>query len=226
MNPARDLIETQTRFGLAPDQQESRGEMPPFTPPGLRAAHSGPAQKSAKANSSSSPSTAAKGITATLYVDGTESIARLQHTYIAGESLSLITKSVRECQDARAGVLHEKTMWDSASRTRVENPRFQAKFAGLCNKDEDGDVVTDVGEFVSYVHTHVLVPLEEHFESVTYFLKREAGKVPSRYISYEDFKKELDEFDFTLAEPSVLARLAYIEQFLLKQQQAGVFKEI
>ena len=43
---------------------------------------------------------------------------------------------------------------------------------------------------------------------------------------YEDFKKELDAFEFTMAEPSVLARLAYIEQFMIKQQQAGVFKEL
>ena len=104
---------------------------------------------------------------------------RLQHTYVAGESLSLITKTVRECQDVRAGVLHEKTMWDSASRSRVENPKFQAKFAGFCNKDEDGDFVTDAVKFVSFVHTNVLMPLADHFESVTYFLKREAGKVPT-----------------------------------------------
>ena len=53
----------------------------------------------------------------------------MQHTYVAGEALSLITKSIRECQDARAGVLHEKTIWDSSSRSRIENPRFQAKYA-------------------------------------------------------------------------------------------------
>ena len=81
-------------------------------------------------------------------------------------------------------------------------------------------------EFVDFVHTNVLVPLADNFESVTYFLKREAGKVPSKYTSYEEFKKELDAFEFTMAEPSVLARLAYIEQFMLKQQQAGVFKEL
>ena len=152
--------------------------------------------------------------------------------YVAGESLSLITnKTIRECQDARAGVLHEKAMWDSASRSRVENPKFQAKFAGFCNNDEDGDFVTDAVEFVAFIHTNVLLPrAADNFESVKYFLKREAGKVPSRYTSYEDFKKELDSFEFTMAKPSVLARLTYIdidiEQFMLKQQQAGVFKEL
>ena len=161
-----------------------------------------------------------------MIVDGTDSTARLQHTYVAGESLSLITKTIRECQDARAGVLHEKSMWDSASRSRVDNPKFHSKFAGFCNKDEDGDFVTDAIEFVSFVHKNVLEPLADNFESVTYFLKREAGKVPDRYTSYEDFKKELDAFEFTLAEPSVLARLAYIEQFMVKQQQAGIFKEL
>ena len=198
----------------------------PFTPPGLQSAWQTPAPKSAKAKSSSSPSSPAKGITATLIVDGTDSTARLQHTYVAGESLSLITKSIRDCQDARAGVLHEKSMWDSASRSRVENPKFQTKFAGFCNKDEDGDFVTDAVEFVGFVHKNVLEPLADNFESITYFLKREAGKVPDKYTSYEDFKKELDAFEFTLAEPSVLARLAYIEQFMIKQQQAGVFKEL
>ena len=167
-----------------------------------------------------------EGHTATMIVDGTDSTARLQHTYVAGESLSLITKSIRDCQDARAGVLHEKSMWDSASRSRVENPKFQTKFAGFCNKDEDGDFVTDAVEFVGFVHKNVLEPLADNFESITYFLKREAGKVPDKYTSYEDFKKELDAFEFTLAEPSVLARLAYIEQFMVKQQQAGVFKEL
>ena len=178
----------------------------PFVPPG--GAFSPPAAKAAKSTGASSPGAAGKGITATIFVDGTESIARLQHTYVAGESLALITKSIRECQDARAGVLHEKTLWDSSTRSRVENPRFHAKFAGFCNKDEDGDFVTDAVEFVSFVHTNVLEPLAEHFESVTYFLKREAGKVPSKYTSYEEFKKELDAFEFKLAEPSVLARLA------------------
>eukprot|EP00966_Prymnesium_polylepis_P115836 2677694-Prymnesium_polylepis.1 len=43
---------------------------------------------------------------------------------------------------------------------------------------------------------------------------------PARCTSF-DFKKELDSFEFTLAELSVLARLAYIEQFMHKQQQAG-----
>ena len=57
-------------------------------------------------------------------------------------------------------------------------------------------------------------------------LRPSLGKVPTRYSSYEDFKKELDAFEFTVAEPSVLARLAYIEQFLIKQQQAGVFREL
>eukprot|EP00966_Prymnesium_polylepis_P218307 5052834-Prymnesium_polylepis.1 len=99
----------------------------PFTPPGPF--FSTPAPKAAKAKASSSPSSPAKGITATVFVDGTDSTARLQHSYVAGESLSLITKTIRECQDARAGVLHEKKMWDSSSRSRVENPRFQAKFA-------------------------------------------------------------------------------------------------
>jgi hypothetical protein len=166
----------------------------------------------------------AKGITATVFVDGTDSTARLQHTFVAGESLSLITKTIRERQESRAGVLHEKTMWDSSTRSRVDNPRFTAKYAGFCNKD--GDVVTDAVEFVAFVQTNVLEPLADCFESVTYFLKRQAGKVPSNYTSYDDFKKELDSFEFTLAEPSVLARLAYIEQFMHKQQQAGVFKEV
>ena len=53
-----------------------------------------------------------------------------------------------------------------------------------------------------------------------------AGKVPSKYTSYEEFKTELNAFEFTFAEPSVLARLAYIEQLMVKQQQAGVFKEL
>ena len=194
----------------------------PFHPPGA----STPAAKAAKSSSASSPRSAAKGITATVFVDGTDSTARLQHTYVAGESLSLITKSIRDCQDARAGVLHERTLWCSSTRSRVDNPRFQAKFAGFCNKDEDGDFVTDALEFVDFVHTNVLVPLADNFESVTYFLKREAGKVPSKYTSYEEFKKELDAFEFTMAEPSVLARLAYIDQFMLKQQQAGGFKEL
>ena len=52
--------------------------------------------------------------------------------------------------------------------------------------------MTDAVEFVSFVHTNVLGPLADNFESVTYFLKREAGKVPSKYTSYEEFKKELD----------------------------------
>ena len=161
-----------------------------------------------------------------MFVDGTDSTAKLQHSYIAGESLALITKTIRSCQDAKVGVLHEKTMWDSSSKSRVENPKYQAKYAGFCNKDEDGDFVTDAVEFVDYVQTHVLNPLADNFESVTYFLKREAGKVPSKYSSYEEFKTELDAFEFTIAEPSVLARLAYIEQFMLRQQQAGVFKDL
>ena len=200
--------------------------MPGFAPPGLRAAHSGPAPKSPKANSASSPGAAAKGITATLFVDGTDSTARLQHTYVAGESLALISKTIRECQDAKAGVLHDKTMWCSSTKARIENPKYQAKYAGFCNKDEDGDLLTDAVDFVDYVHTNVLDPLADHFESVTYFLKRAAGKVPSKYSSYGEFKMELDAFEFTVAQPSVLARLAYIEQFLLQQQQAGVFKEL
>ena len=200
--------------------------MPPFSPPGLRAGHSAPVPKAPKANSSSSPGSTAKGITATVFVDGTDATARLQHTYVAGDSLAQITKSVRDCQDSRAGVLHEKTIWCSSTRSRVENPKFQAKYAGFCNKDEDGEFVTDAVEFVSFIHTNVLLPNADNFESVTYFLKREAGKVPTRYSSYEEFKKELDAFEFTLAEPSVLARLAYIEQFLMRQQQAGVFKDL
>jgi hypothetical protein len=167
--------------------------------------------------------------TATVFVDGTDSTARLQHTFVAGESLSLITKIIRECQESRAGVLNEKTMWDSATRSRVDNPKFVAKYAGFCNKDEDGDFVTDAVEFIEFVQANVLEPLADRFESVTYFLKRKAGKVPSKYTSYDDFKKDLDAFEFTLlslAEPSVLARLAYIEQFMHKQQEAGVFKEV
>ena len=112
-------------FVARPATDAANRDQMPFTPPGLRA-HTGPAPTSAKSNSSSSPGAAAKGITATVFVDGTDSTARLQHTYVAGESLSLITKSIRDCQDARAGVLHEKSMWDSASRSRVENPKFQA----------------------------------------------------------------------------------------------------
>ena len=111
----------------------------PFSPPG---AYATPAAKRAKASNSSSPGAAAKGITATVFVDGTDSTARLQHSFVAGESLSLITKTIRECQDARAGVLHEKTMWDSGSRSRVENPKFQAKFAGFCNEDEESRTAT------------------------------------------------------------------------------------
>eukprot|EP00966_Prymnesium_polylepis_P100731 2333174-Prymnesium_polylepis.1 len=67
----------------------------------------------------------------------------MQHTFVAGESLSMITKAMREYQDNRAGVIHEKTIWDSATRSRVENPRFVAKYAGFCNKDEDGEFVTE-----------------------------------------------------------------------------------
>eukprot|EP00966_Prymnesium_polylepis_P079542 1843701-Prymnesium_polylepis.1 len=152
----------------------------PFSPPGGGTPAPPPA-KAPKAASSSSP---VQGITA--FVDGTDSTARLQHTFVAGESLSLITKTIRECQESRAGVeLHEKTMWDTATRSRVENPRFVAKYAGFCNTDEDGDFVTDAVEFVEFVHTNVLAPLATHFESVTYFLKRKAGKVPSKYTSYE-----------------------------------------
>ena len=126
--------------------------------------------------------------------------------------------------DAKAGVLHEKTKWDSLSKCRVENTQFQAKYSGFCNKDEDGDIVTDPIEFVNYVQTNVLTPLQGELEPITYFLKREAGKVPSKYTSFEEFKQQLDEINFTIAEPSMLSRVAYIEKFLQEQQEAGVFK--
>eukprot|EP00966_Prymnesium_polylepis_P248101 5737103-Prymnesium_polylepis.1 len=114
----------------------------------------------------------------------------------------MVTKEVCECQDNRAGVLHEKTVWDSATRSHVQNPRFVAKYAGFCNKDEDGEFVTDAVDFVEFVHTNVRLPLADRFGSVTYFLKRKAGKVPSKFTSSEEFKAELDTFEFTLAEPS------------------------
>ena len=192
----------------------------PFTPPGSRQPA---ANKSAKSTTQSSPSEA-KGITATVFVDGPENIARLQHKFIAGESLSIITKAVRDCQDDGVGMLHEKTLWDSAAKARVENPKFSSKYAGLCNRDEQGEFITDVHEFIETVNSRVLVPCADHFASVTYFLKKEVGKVPFKTTSFDDFMKQLKEYEFATVEPSVIARLTYIEDFFKEQAAAGVFK--
>eukprot|EP00966_Prymnesium_polylepis_P265296 6128928-Prymnesium_polylepis.1 len=193
----------------------------PFTPPGSK--QPAAANKSAKSTSSSSPSHA-KGIDATVFVDGPENTARLQHKFIAGESLSVITKAVRDCQDDGVGTIHEKTIWDSAAKARVDNPRFSSKYAGLCNKDENGEFITDVHAFIEAVNTTVLLPCADHFASITYFLKREIGKVPYKTTSFEDFKEQLKDFEFKPVEPSVIARLTYIEEFLKEQAAAGVFK--
>ena len=95
------------------------------------------------------------------------------------------------------GMLHEKTMWDSAAKARVENPRFTSKFAGLCSKDQDGEFITDVKEFIDTVNSRVLLPCADHFASVTYFLKQEVGKVPFKTVSFEEFKEKVDSYEFT-----------------------------
>ena len=192
----------------------------PFTPPGSKQPSS---NKSAKSTGSSNLSQA-KGIDATVFVDGPENIARLQHKFIAGESLCLITKAVRDCQDDGVGMIHEKTMWDSAAKARVENPKFTSKYAGLCNRDEQGEFITDVHEFIDTVNTRVLLPCADHFASVTYFLKKEVGKVPFKTTSFEEFKEQVKDYEFKPVEPSVISRLTYIEDFLKEQAAAGVFK--
>eukprot|EP00966_Prymnesium_polylepis_P210897 4884027-Prymnesium_polylepis.1 len=121
-------------------------------------------------------------------------------------------------------MLHENTKWDSVAKARVENPKFLSKYAGLCNKDEAGECITDVKEFIEAVNCKVLLPCADNFASVTYFLKQEVGKVPFRTVSFDEFKEKLDSYEFAAVEPSIISRLTYIEDFLKEQSAAGVFK--
>ena len=98
-------------------------------------------------------------------------------------------------------------------------------YAGLCNRDESGEFITDVDAFIEAVNTTVLLPCADHFASVTYFLKKEVGKVPrTRPPPSRSSRSSSRSTEFKPVEPSVLSRLTYIEDFLKEQAAAGVFK--
>ena len=110
-----------------------------------------PSNKAGKAAADSSPNrpsvSAPKPLTCTLYVNGPENYARMQHSFVKGEGMKALAATKREVVDAQVGFIHDKQTWDRNEKKAVDNPRYVAKYDGLCNLDSDGAMITNVQAF-------------------------------------------------------------------------------
>ena len=177
--------------------------------------------KAGKAAADSSPNrpsaNAPKPLTCTLYVNGPENYARMQHSFVKGEGMKALAATKREVVDAQVAFLHEKQVWDSSEKKAVDNPRYRAKYEGLCNLDSDGAMITNVKVFCEYINTNIFDRHKDIIDSVTFFLLPAPGQVPAKWNNAGDFFTELEKYEFPAeGTPDVLSRLKNLEEWAMK----------
>ena len=151
----------------------------------------------------------------TLFVHVPESMAKLTHTFHRGDNTKTVNQTKRVLASMQVGFIHESQIWQNGAN--VDNPRFNSKYEGLCNKDADGNIMSGPAEFVATLQREMVEQHDACIGNVVYLLKHDASSVPERFTEYTAFQNVLKEVEFPELSSSVLHRLSVIENFLQEQ---------